>query len=105
MFFGTWAGYIFAGVSLDRIYGRIGSFTAKSRMREIMDLFVKREREFFRRGDSVIFCFQICFKTVLHFTNAAGNFRHDDFLPRNLLHKDADKDGTEKYSMKHVSIQ
>lgn len=32
----------FCGVSLDRIYGYIGSFTAKSRMREIMDSFVKR---------------------------------------------------------------
>lgn len=41
MFFGTWAG-TFCGVSLDRIYGCIGSFTAKSRMREIMDSFVKR---------------------------------------------------------------
>ena len=26
----------------------------------------------------------------------AGNFRHDDFLSRNLLHKDSDQDGTEK---------
>ena len=95
MFFGTWAGYILRSLLrpylwLHRIF--YGEITHEGNHGFVCE----KEREFFRRGDSVIFCFQICFKTVLHFTNAAGNFRHDDFLPRNLLHKDADKDGTEK---------
>lgn len=104
MFFGTWAGYILRSLLRPYLWPHrifYGEITHEGNHGFVCE----KEREFFRRGDSVIFCFQICFKTVLHFTNAAGNFRHDDFLPRNLLHEDADQDGAEKYSMKHVSIQ
>lgn len=95
MFFGTWAGYILRSLLRPYLWPhRI--FTAKSRMREIMDSFVKRSVSSFGEVILSFFVFRYVLKTVLHFTNAAGNFRHDDFLFRNLLHKDSDQDGTEK---------